>query len=61
VVPGHTFKYVAALQYAQARAKDCLRPVLLRVETQGSHGYLPTDKQIAELADELTFAFVNMH
>jgi len=61
VVPGHTFKYVAALQYAQARAKDCLRPVLLRVETQGSHGYLPTDNQIAELADELTFAFVNMH
>jgi hypothetical protein len=29
------------------------------VETQGSHGYLPTDKQIAALADELTFAIVN--
>jgi len=60
VVPGHTFKYVAALQYAQERAKGCTKPVLLRVETQGSHGYLPTDKLIAELADELTFAWVNL-
>lgn len=60
VVPGHTFKYVATLQYVQARVKGCTRPVLLRVETQGSHGYLPTDKVIAELADELTFAWVNL-
>lgn len=56
VVPGHTLKYVATLQHAQG----CPRPVLLRVETQGSHGYLPTDKLIAELADELTFAWVNL-
>jgi prolyl oligopeptidase len=60
VVPGHTFKYVATLQYAQEHASGCTRPVLLRVETQGSHGYLPTDKLIAELADELTFALVNL-
>lgn len=56
VVPSHTFKYIAALQAAQA----CARPVMVRVETQGSHGYRPTDKQIAEMADELTFALVNL-
>lgn len=56
VVPSHTFKYVAALQNAQ----DCARPVLVRIETQGSHGYRPTARLIAEIADELTFALVNM-
>ncbi|MDQ6737371.1 MAG: prolyl oligopeptidase family serine peptidase, partial [Gemmatimonadota bacterium] len=56
VVPSHTFKYIATLQAAQG----CARPVMVRVETQGSHGYRPTDKQIAELADELTFALVNL-
>ena len=55
VVPSHTFKYVAALQNAQ----DCARPVLVRIETQGSHGYRPTARLIAEIADELTFALVN--
>lgn len=55
VVPGHTFKYIATLQAAQ----DCGKPVLVRVETQVSHGYRPTAKLIAEIADELTFALVN--
>ena len=52
VVPSHSFKFTAALQAAQG----CGRPVLIRVETQGSHGYRPTDKRIAELADEWAFA-----
>jgi hypothetical protein len=30
------------------------------VETQASHGYRPTDKRIAELADEWAFAAANM-
>jgi hypothetical protein len=30
--------------------------VLIRVERQASHGYSPTDKQIAERADVLAFA-----
>ena len=30
--------------------------MLIRVETQGSHGYRPTDKRIAELADQWAFA-----
>ncbi|MGI9091466.1 MAG: prolyl oligopeptidase family serine peptidase [Gemmatimonadaceae bacterium] len=57
VVPSHTFKYIATLQAAQG----CAHPVMVRVETQGSHGYRPTDKQIAETADELAFALGNVH
>ena len=51
VVPSHSFKYIAALQAAQG----CDRPALMRVETQSSHGYRPTDKRIAEFADMWTF------
>jgi prolyl oligopeptidase len=56
VVPSHSFKFLAALQKAQG----CDKPVMIRVETQGSHGYRPTDKRIAELADEWAFALANM-
>jgi prolyl oligopeptidase len=52
VVPSHSFKFTAAMQAVQ----PCARPVLIRVETQGSHGYRPLDKRIAELADEWAFA-----
>lgn len=51
VVPSHSFKYVAALQAVQR----CNRPVLLRVEHQGSHSYRSTDRKIAELADRWAF------
>jgi prolyl oligopeptidase len=56
VVPSHSFKFTAAMQPAQG----CAKPVLIRVETQGSHGYRPTDKRIAELADQWAFALANM-
>ncbi len=56
VVPSHSFKFAATLQQAQG----CDRPVLIRVETQASHGYRPTDKRIAELADEWAFALAHM-
>jgi prolyl oligopeptidase len=52
VVPGHSYKYAAALQAAQG----CDEPVLIRVETQGSHNYRPLDRQIAEQADVWAFA-----
>ena len=52
VVPSHSYKFVAALQVAQA----CAKPALIRVESKASHGYSPTDKQIAERADVLAFA-----
>ena len=56
VVPSHSFKFTATMQAAQS----CDRPILIRVETQGSHGYRPTDKRIAELADEWAFAAAQM-
>jgi hypothetical protein len=52
VVPSHSFKFTAAMQAAQAYD----HPVLIRVETEGSHGYRPTDKKIAENADKWVFA-----
>ena len=52
VVPSHSFKFAATLQAAQG----CDKPVLIRVEVQGSHGYRPTDKLIAERADQWAFA-----
>ena len=56
VVPSHSFKFTAALQKAQAAVPGCDRPVLIRVEAQGSHGYRPLDRQIAEDADIWAFA-----
>jgi prolyl oligopeptidase len=56
VVPGHSFKFAAALQAAQG----CDRPALIRIETRGSHGYRPTDRVIAELADIWAFALANL-
>lgn len=52
VVPGHTFKYVAALQAADIGDK----PHLVRIETRAGHGSgKPTDKQIAEFTDMWAF------
>ena len=52
VVPGHSFKYAAALQAASIGTK----PHLIRIETGAGHGSgKPTDKQIAEGADVLAF------
>lgn len=48
VVPSHSFKFAAAFQAAQG----CSKPVLIRIEVQGSHRYRPTDKLIAERADQ---------
>jgi prolyl oligopeptidase len=56
VVPGHSFKFAAALQAAQG----CARPTLIRVEKAGSHGYRPTDRIIAEMADVYAFALANL-
>jgi prolyl oligopeptidase len=56
VVPSHSFKFTAALQEAQG----CDRPVLIRVEVHGSHGYRPTDRLIAERADQWAFAAAHL-
>ncbi|KRD99980.1 prolyl endopeptidase [Bosea sp. Root381] len=53
VVPGHSFKYAAAIQAADIGTK----PRLLRVETRAGHGAgKPLDKVIAEAADMWAFA-----
>jgi prolyl oligopeptidase len=56
VVPGHSFKYTAALQAAKAGPK----PHLIRIETRAGHGAgKPTDKIIEETADLWAFAAKN--
>ncbi|MFN2259757.1 MAG: prolyl oligopeptidase family protein [Parasphingopyxis sp.] len=53
VVPGHSFKYIAALQ--QADLGD--RPHLIRIETRAGHGSgRPTTQLIEEYADLWAFA-----
>jgi prolyl oligopeptidase len=52
VVPGHSFKYTAALQAADLGEK----PHVIRIETRAGHGSgKPTDKAIEEGADVLSF------
>ncbi len=57
VVPGHSFKYAATLQTAQAGDA----PVLIRVETRAGHGAgKPTAKIIEEQADRWAFLIENL-
>lgn len=52
VVPGHSFKFAARLQEAQAGSA----PVLIRIETKAGHGAgKPTSKIIEEIADQWAF------
>lgn len=52
VWPGHSFKFAAALQEAQAGPA----PVLIRIETKAGHGAgKPTSKIIEEIADQWAF------
>jgi prolyl oligopeptidase len=56
VVPGHSFKFAAALQAAQA----CDHPVLIRIETRAGHGAgTPVSKSIDEYADLWAFVIAN--
>lgn len=52
VVPGHSYKYTAALQAAQAGEA----PILIRIDVKAGHGAgKPISKQIEEEADKLAF------
>lgn len=52
VYPAHSFKFAAALQYAQ----DGDAPLLIRIETKAGHGAgKPTSKLIGEAADRWAF------
>ncbi|MEA1071946.1 prolyl oligopeptidase family serine peptidase [Sphingomonas sp. LY160] len=53
VVPGHSFKYISALQAAEATGN---KPHLIRIETRAGHGSgKPTTKIIEESADVYAF------
>jgi prolyl oligopeptidase len=57
VVPGHSFKFAAALQAAQTGPA----PVLIRIETRAGHGAgKPTAKMIEEVADQWAFLVKNL-
>ena len=58
VVPGHSFKFAAALQHAHRGPN----PVFIRVETKAGHGAgTPTTKQIETYADILAFLEKVLH
>ena len=52
VVPGHSFKYISAMQHADPNGA----PHLIRIETRAGHGSgKPTTKIIEEAADVYAF------
>ncbi len=56
VVPAHSFKFAAQMQYAQAGDA----PILIRIETKAGHGAgKPTSKRIEEATDSYAFLFQN--
>jgi prolyl oligopeptidase len=58
VIPGHSFKFAAALQ----RAQDCEKPILIRIDTKAGHGHgKSTEKLIDEAADKWSFLFHELH
>ncbi|MBC8232492.1 S9 family peptidase [bacterium] len=58
VVPAHSFKFAAALQYIQAGNA----PVLIRIETRVGHGSgKPTAKIIEEISDQWAFLVKNLN
>lgn len=57
VVPGHSFKFAAALQAVQS----CDNPVLIRIETRAGHGAgTPVSKSIEEYTDLWSFLQANL-
>ena len=57
VFPGHSFKFAAALQAAQAGPA----PALIRIETRAGHGAgKPTSKVIEEVTDQWAFLVRNL-
>lgn len=57
VVPAHSFKFAAQMQYCQAGDA----PILIRIESKAGHGAgKPTSKRIDEAADTYAFLFQNI-
>jgi len=56
VVPLHSFKYAAQLQYVFEGSAHQTKPLLIRIETKAGHGAgKPTAKVIEEIADIYAF------
>lgn len=56
VVPAHSFKFAAEMQYGQGGDA----PILIRIEPDAGHGAgKPTSKRIGEAADVFSFLFQN--
>jgi prolyl oligopeptidase len=52
VVPWHSYKFTAALQYAQS----CANPVIISIETRAGHGAgNPTWMQVEDWANQWAF------
>ena len=57
MVPGHSFKFAAALQRAQVGDA----PVMIRVQVSAGHGGgKPTRMKLEEVADQWAFLFDNL-
>ncbi len=57
VIPGHSFKFIAALQHAQAGSA----PVLVRISVRAGHGLgKPVSKLIDEITDQWAFLVKNL-
>jgi prolyl oligopeptidase len=56
VVPGHSFKFAATLQAAQAGDN----PILIRIDTKSGHGASNTTKAIEQTSDIYAFIFQNL-
>jgi prolyl oligopeptidase len=57
VIPGHSFKFIAALQHAQAGSA----PVLIRISVRAGHGLgKPVSKLIDEITDQWAFLVKNL-
>jgi prolyl oligopeptidase len=56
VVPGHSFKYAAALQAAASREN----PVLIRIDTNSGHSASSTTKRLEQTRDIFSFIFYNL-
>lgn len=60
VVPLHSYKYVATLQYVAGKVQG-QRPLLIRIDHDAGHGGgKPLGKVIEELADEFSFMAKNI-
>ena len=56
VVPGHSFKYAAALQAAASLEN----PVLIRIDTNSGHSASSTTKRLEQTRDIYSFIFYNL-